>query len=347
MFKDSVEQNRVHRLGDGPEIDFDVLEPTYLLKTSGSSSQKSYLHRLSDIKKSVDSFLKVFPLVLEDRWGVCLSTNHVAGFSILARSYFGKLKDPHQFIWSVDSIEDEIKKNDLTVLSLVPTQIFDLVSKKIKAPLCIKYIFVGGAYISPSLFKGAKDLGWPLVGCYGSTETFAQMSYSKDGSSLQAFPGWEFSLGKDDEILLKGPGLYWAELEEEKRLIKRVEEKFATGDRGSVEGESFKVLGKLSGKIKVKGSYFDFNKFKEGFLAKLLNEGLDLSDCFPVALEEERNGAGIYVVTTKSFKELDKLLKEETLFRGAFRIETDVFSEIGKPNKTKLEDVLLRRVVSL
>lgn len=346
MFKDSVGQNKVHRLGEGEELALTVVEPTYLLKTSGSTGQKSYLHRLSDIQKAVDSFLEVFPLSSADCWGACLSTKHVAGFSILARSYFGKLKDPYLFSWSLESLLEEIEKNKITVLSLVPTQVFDLVSKKVEAPKGLKYIFVGGSYISPSLFKKAKELGWPLIGCYGSTETFAQMSYSTDGESLLSFPNWEVSLSEEEEVLLSGPGLYWAELDDGEVKV-RESSVLATGDHGLIQDETFKILGKLGGKIKIKGSYFDFNSFKKEFLRGLEKYNVDLKDCFPVALAEERNGAGIYLITTKKVSEVDTLLKQYPIFRGVFNLHSNLFSEIGKPSKTKLEDVLLRTVVSL
>ncbi len=346
MFKDSVGQNKVHRLGEGGELALSVVEPTYLLKTSGSTGQRSYLHRLSDIRKAVESFLEVFPLSSEDCWGVCLSTNHVAGFSILARSYFGKLKDPHVFSWSLEFLVEEIEKNKITVLSLVPTQIFDLVSKKVRAPEGIKYIFVGGSYISASLFKKAKALGWPLIGCYGSTETFAQMSYSTDGESLLSFPRWEVSLSEEEEILLLGPGLYWAELDEEEVKV-REGDTFATGDHGLLQGKTFKVLGKLGGKVKIKGSYFDFNSFKKIFLSDLEKYNIDLKGCFPVVLAEERNGAGVYLITTKDIPKIDLLLEQHQILRGVFSLHGNLFSEIGKPNKAKLEGVLLRTVVSL
>ncbi len=346
-FKESINENKLHMLSEKSLFYIKVDEPTYLLKASGGTSQKAYLHRLSDIKAATKSFFKTISLTQDDRWGICLSTKHVAGFSILARSYFGNLKDPYFFTWSVESVCSKIVENKLSVLSLVPTQIFDLVFKGVKAPEKLKYVFVGGSHISKKLFQKAQELGWPVVGCYGLTETFAQMSYSVDGVNLKAFPGWEVSLSADEEITLKGPGLYWAKLKGKSKLIIRDKDIFYTGDQGKLGKDSFQILGKTTGKVKIKGSYFDFNKFKKDFSAKLLESGFSNQQLFPLVLKEERNGAGLYLITTQPLFKLKKILNSTPQFRGVFKMNLNIFSEIGKPIKSKLEDELLKTVVSL
>ncbi len=345
-FKESIKESKLHMLSEKP-LFLKVYEPTYLLKASGTVSEEVYLHRLSDIQVAVKSFFQTIPLTQDDRWGVCLSTKHVAGFSILARSYFGGLRDPYFFTWSVDLICSKLIKNEVSILSLVSTQVFDLVFKGVKAPKNLKYVFVGGSHISKKLFQKAKDLGWPLIGCYGSTETFAQMSYSVDGVNLKAFSGWEVFLSARGEIILKGPGLYWAKLKGESEWILRDQGAFYTGDLGELSKDGFKILGKITEKVKIKGSYFDFSKFKESFSVKLLEFGLSSRQLFPVLLEEERNGVGLYLVTTQPLFKLNKILENIPEFRGVFRLNLNVFSQIGKPVKSKLEGELLRTVVSL
>ncbi len=354
-FKKSLEVAEVH--GAFPEnkiLDFEceIDEPIYALKTSGSTGQKIFLHRLSGIKSAVNSFLKVFSLGSEDRWGFSFSTEHVSGFSVFARSHFGGLKAPLEFKWSAQNLEGVIKENQITVLSLVPTQIFDLVESKIKAPKDLKHVFVGGAALSKPLMDEAKKLGWPLVLCYGSTETFAQMSYSFEFGRLKTFPGWTAASDPSGELSVKGPGLYWAQLDSSGKVLIRRGDWFKTGDRGAVETEKepcteFTLEGRMGNQIKIKGAYFDFGEFKKNFSNLLEEEGLSAKSFFPVVLEEERNGAGVYLMCAGPLADADFLLQKESFFRGAFKISSDVFGVGEKVDKLKLEDVLLRTVVSL
>lgn len=323
-------------------------EPHYLLKTSGSQAQKAFVHSLSSMKASADSFFEQFAISKNDRWGVCLSTEHVAGFSILVRSYFGDLKEPYSFKWNVDTFGSDVEENNVTIASLVPTQVFDLVNKKVKAPKDFKFLFVGGAFISKELVDEAVELGWPLVVCYGSTETFAQMSFSSDGEFFKPYKGWEMRLSSSNEIELKGEGLYRAQVLESGKIQVREGEWFQTGDIGEVDGQWFSLKGKLNGLIKIKGSYFDFNFFKKEFSNFLVSKGLDSKKIFPVVLKEERNGAGLYLVTSLSLKTSEDLLLKYPQFRGVFKIEEEnLFSSIGKLQKTKLEGVLSKQIVSL
>lgn len=347
-FKQSVDSMKVHWVSAlSFELNVECDEPVYGLKTSGSTSSKVYLHKLSGLRAAAESFLLSFPLAKTDCWGICLSTKHVAGFSILARTYFGGIKEPHEFEWSAKDLVSVVDKNLVTVLSLVPTQIFDLVSLKIKAPKGLKHVFVGGAFISQDLILKAKGLGWPLVMCYGSTETFAQMSYSLDGLSLKPFKGWELDTDNTGELSLKGPGLYWAEVSSE-LLIRDENEWFKTGDLVSLKGEGeFTLLGKLNGLVKIKGSYFNFNEFKKNFRLSLDQRGLSSEEFFPVVLEEERNGAGVYLICRGSLKNSDILLSENSEFRGVFKIVNDILSVSNKVDKLKLEGELSRTVVSL
>jgi|GEM_PF-3706055 len=144
----------------------DMHESYYLLSTSGSEKKKHFLHTSSSIKEATESFLKTHPLDASDRWWLSLSTRHVAGFSILARSYFSKIKAPYEKDFSLDT--KIMEEEGISLLSLVPTQIFDIVSRSLKAPISLKYVFVGGAPLSDNLFLKAKELGWPLVPCFGA-----------------------------------------------------------------------------------------------------------------------------------------------------------------------------------
>lgn len=66
--------------------------------------------------------------------------------------------------------------------SLVPTQVYDLVKRGVKAPKCIRNIIVGGSALDLELLKQARQLGWPLSISYGMTEVASQIATSRADS---------------------------------------------------------------------------------------------------------------------------------------------------------------------
>jgi O-succinylbenzoic acid--CoA ligase len=222
------------------------------------------------------------------------------------------------------------------------------VSRGLLAPEALKYVFVGGALLEYELYEKALELGWPIVPCYGSTETFAQMSSSEDGQWYKPYPGWETDLNQEGELLLQGPSLFAGQIIGDE-FIERLEKPFNTKDIGQRFEESFfKILGKSNGLVKIKGSYFDFNSFKRDFLKTTSAKGFKSNELFPVVIEEKRAGGGLYLVCTQKNINFDQVLKNFKMIRGVFYIQdTDFLSEIGKVSKAKLEDVLSKPVLSL
>ena len=279
-FIKSLKEPKVHKIDsfDG-EVHLDTDEVMYLLGTSGSRGKKYYLHSISSIERGVQSFLEKHPLSLEDRWWVSLSTKHVAGFAILARSYFGNLKTPYEAPFGLntvsalntvgtlntsgalntvgtlntsgalntsgtlntsDTFDTRVMETEgITVLSLVPTQVFDLVVQKKQAPRTIKYVFVGGASLSHLLFKEAKRLGWPLVPCFGSIETFAQFASSDDNKTYEVYKGWSVQSNTHGELQVHGPSLFSYQVfeGEDKRVKPREEGWFNLKDQVSIKDQ--------------------------------------------------------------------------------------------------------------
>lgn len=343
--KVALSKNSIYLLQSGKEIFVPsrVEEPSFIVSSSGSLEQKNYVHTWTGIKNSCESFLSEFEISTKDSWGLCLSTQHVAGFSVLCRSYIGNLKEPTFFSWSTENLKETLKNSEVSLFSFVPTQIYDICHRKIKCPPHVKYVFVGGAALSEPLFKEAKALGWPLILSYGSTETFAQMASSEEQKGYKPFKGWSVSLSEEGELLLKGPGIfdsYW----NGKSLQKREGEWFKSGDLVKlVKKNQFKVLSKMSGRFKIKGSYFDFYKLKK----EIQSFTKDSESIFPVALEEARNGVGLYLISEKGCEyAAEEVLKKFKVLRGVYFLESLPKSLIGKISKKGLEDALSRKLVS-
>ena len=133
--------------------------------------------------RSVNHHLKI---TNKDIWLVSLPLFHVGGLSILARSF---LSQSQCFIlkerWSPNSFLSSLQKNQVTVTSLTPTQVYDLVIQQAKAPSHLRAVVVGGGVLHENLYKTARRLKWPLLPSYGLTELCSQVATAQ-WDSLQS-----------------------------------------------------------------------------------------------------------------------------------------------------------------
>ena len=114
----------------------------------------------------------------KDSWLISLPLFHAAGLSILARSFCGgfssrKSSSP---LWNTKAFQKKLQEQKITLCSLVPAQVYDLVQNNLKAPKQLRAVLVGGSALSPFLHKKARLLGWPILICYGLTEACSQIA---------------------------------------------------------------------------------------------------------------------------------------------------------------------------
>jgi len=112
-----------------------------------------------------------------DKWLISLPLFHVSGLSILARSFCGGYSSKHRlFSWQTQGFLKAIKDKKISLCSLVPAQIHDLIQSQLKAPETLRAVIVGGEHLSPFLYKKARESGWPILISYGLTEACSQVA---------------------------------------------------------------------------------------------------------------------------------------------------------------------------
>ena len=113
----------------------------------------------------------------KDRWGICLPLFHVGGLAILARAH---LSHSSYFFfrekWSASSFLTFLNRNKITLSSLVPTQVYDLVKAQLPCPPFVRAVVVGGEHLNAALYYSARKLNWPLLPSYGLTECCSQVA---------------------------------------------------------------------------------------------------------------------------------------------------------------------------
>ena len=129
----------------------------------------------------------------DERWLCPLPLSHVGGLMVLLRSA----------IYGTRAVIDGAERasaDDITVVSLVPTQLRRLLAAGARPGARLRVVLLGGAAATPDLLEEARAAGWPVRATYGLTQACSQVAV--DGRPL---PGLAVTLAPDGEILVEGP----------------------------------------------------------------------------------------------------------------------------------------------
>ena len=160
----------------------------------------------------------------DERWLCPLPLSHVGGLMVLLRSA----------IYATTAIVGPAERaahDDVTVVSLVPTQLRRLLDAGEKPGARLRVVLLGGAPATPDLLARARDAGWPVAETYGLTQACSQVTV--DGYPL---PGLAVSIAPDGEILVEGPSVAGGGV-------------LHTGDLGRIENGRLAVIGRKSDTI--------------------------------------------------------------------------------------------------
>ena len=290
-------------------VDFNPQEACVWLKSSGteSSSKGDKLVCLSkesilDAAKSVNHF---FQITAQDRWLSSIPDFHIGGLSIYARCFLAKAQVVSFSAWNVASFVETLEQERITITSLVPTQVFDLVESRRKAPSTLRFILVGGGALKIHLYEKARELGWPLIPSYGMTETSALMA-SADLESLKSknFPKAMVlphvkirTCGKSHSI--EGVCLFRGFLfvnSDGSAVWKERPRPFLLDDHIELEGDFIKVLGRDSELVKILGETVNLKSLSLKFEEQLEQF------CVIIPVENSRKGYDLVLVTEKAVR---------------------------------------------
>jgi len=262
---------------------FNTFQSHIWLNSSGSSqsvSQSLKLYALSKnaILQSAQAVNNHFNLASNQNWLVCLPTYHVGGLSILARSFLSGSKIFYLEKWDAKSFCDLIKAKLIQVTSLVPTQVYDLVSQNLKAPKCIKFVIVGGEALSENLYRKACELGWPIYQTYGMTELCSQIATQEIGNAkFKVLQHVTVKTDQEQNLFIKSESLFtgFAQtfFDQNQSAQKHIwnpaiidsEGFWKSADRASLDGNFLTPLGRDRGFIKINGIGVSTTKIENWF----------------------------------------------------------------------------------
>lgn len=278
--------------------------------TSGSSGAKRVVPlTMTNLASSVEASRLRLGTGADDRWLLTLPIDHIAGLSVLFRTFeAGGTAIVSAFGSDTALIIDRTRP---TVASLVPTMVYRLLETDASSLARIGTVLVGGGPLRASVTDRAKVEGVDLVATYGSTETSSQVATMARGERIRR-PGYVgrpldgFAVGiepgtsGDDRtgtILVEGPAVYGGYLGEEPRIGPH-----RSGDIGFLDDDgALTVLGRVDDLIVSGGE----NVSLVG-VADALSGFPGVSEVATVALDDEEWGSivGAVVVTDRSIESL-------------------------------------------
>lgn len=323
-----------------------------------------------------------------DIWGLALPLFHVGGFSIPIRAglshsrvaaFTSRTGEPLE--WNPIDFHRWLSNEKVTLLSLVPTQLFDLVEAGLKSPSNLRAIVVGGGRLDETLHVKARTLGWPILQSYGLTECCSQVATAlpqSDGRDLLTLDHVEVRAGDDQKLWIRSKSLLSARIvfddDRQPRLERPVKSDgwFETSDRADVHGlggdqaSHFKlrVLGREGETVKVLGELVDLVRVRSALeeLAATGAHPLLRQRTWVVAIPDARKEHKLVFVVERKRHSSEEVLRQAEEFiskqrssnskLAPFEIPTEILvvdeiprSSLGKVLSTLLTEEAVNRFV--
>jgi o-succinylbenzoate---CoA ligase len=138
----------------------------------------------------------------DERWLCPLPLSHVGGLMVLLRSA----------IHGTTAVLDHAGRDDVTIASLVPTQLARLLEAGAQPGPRLRVIMLGGAPADPTLLVRARDAGWPVAPTYGLTQACSAVTVAEPGdveTSGRPLRGLDVTIAAErsgDERAARGSG---------------------------------------------------------------------------------------------------------------------------------------------
>jgi o-succinylbenzoate---CoA ligase len=265
-----------------------------------------------------------------DIWACVLPRFHVGGLGIYARAYLSGAR-VLPATWNAERFLQLCSREGVTLTSLVPAQVVDLLKTGSRPPACMRAVVVGGGALAETLYLAGREAGWPLLPSYGMTECSSQVATARPGSSdLVILDHLEVSVRDDGRLAFRGESLLTGMAAARGGFVDpKVEGWFVGEDIGRVEGRLLRISGRTAEFVKVGGESVDLSR-----LQQVVEEEPE-ADAAVFALPDERLGHVVALAVASGNAELvtarfnARVLPFERV-RAVVRVQTIPRTELGK-----------------
>jgi O-succinylbenzoic acid--CoA ligase len=139
----------------------------------------------------------------DERWLCPLPLSHVGGLMVLLRS---ALMGTTAVLGPAAQVADD----DVTLASLVPTQLQQLLAAGARPGPSLRQVLLGGGPMPRALLARARAVGFAVRPSYGLTQACSTVTVAEPGdleTHGRPLPGLEVSLAGDGEIVVNGPSV--------------------------------------------------------------------------------------------------------------------------------------------
>jgi o-succinylbenzoate---CoA ligase len=258
-----IKQIELSFLNEGSEksetdFSFAANRTAVIMFTSGSSGKpKAVELSFSNLIHSAIIGNKYLNQTTDDRWLASLPFYHIGGFSIIFRALIFGTAIIFPADLKIKSLHSSIQSFNPSLISLVSSQMSELLNNNIHPNRDLRHVLLGGGFIDLSIIKKALTKGWKVSKVYGSTETssfvtiLSQEEYKlKPESAGKAIPPNQIFIydelknelinNTEGEIVIKSPAImqgYWNGEEATKQKLKN--DLYYTGDMGYKDTDGF------------------------------------------------------------------------------------------------------------
>lgn len=318
--------------------------------TSGSTgSSKAVLHTFGNHYYNACGSNDNIKFEKGDCWLISLPLNHVSGFSTIFKALISKgdiaVKSPNL------SLSEALKNDRITHLSLIPSQLSELIGNPNKTKILrkMKAILIGGAPVADGLIEESFNLGLAVYKSYGSTEMSSQITCTLKNDSLRHMKTSgkllryrELKIKEDGEILVRGKTLFKGYVQKDESgneiLIKPFDKQgwFETNDKGCIDEDGYlHVYGRKDSMFVYKGE----NVFPEE-IESAIKELAGIEDAMAVTINKSPQDQilAAFIKSKKSFQIDFKSIRES--LRGkieSFKIPVIYFKWPEEKIKTSLK----------
>jgi len=295
------------------------LDGHVLFSTSGSMGRRKWVVLSRDaLMASARAVNEHLGVTKKDKWLLALPLFHVGGMGILARSYAaGCDVVKYSEKWDAQGYHDFLEHEQISLSSLVPTQLVDLVNSGCEAPASLRSVLIGGGRLDDDIYWRATELGWPVVETYGMTETASQVATAVPGSgsrSLEVLPIWKTRTDEQLRLWLSGTALMVGYVSVNQGVVQMVDPKrdgwFLSGDVAQVDGRKLKIQGRSDRCVKVLGELVSLDDVEREWRKFVVLENAPERVSVVVAEDHVRKGASLVLCVEGREKLNDRVLEK-------------------------------------
>lgn len=335
-------------------LEYDPESVYTYIASSGSSSEniqsiKFIAHTKESLIHSAKSIVEFYSIDSKDIILQSLPPFHIAGIALQLRASVANAQlVNYQKSWNAKDFMDFVSQARVSILSLVPAQVFDICKLKIKCPDSLRLLWIGGGKLSEDLYLKMKSLNYPIEITYGCTETASMLARAEIRNSeylYQAFPHIQWSVSDDMHLQVSSKSLaehiFWSH--DDHYEVKKISPiHYKLEDCVEAIGENFIFLGRGDHFIKVLGENVNLLKLQD-IVDRVLNpENLE---AYVVSIPHDRKENEIVLVSDNAVSlsflaEINKHLLGFEKISSVSKVTQLPKTDLGKIQYKKLQKML-------